>query len=63
MAECEVDCMNEAVVEESLILRHTEMEEGPIGPDLLWCKDLFVISFGIVVASHELIGLHLLELL
>jgi hypothetical protein len=54
--------MDEAVIEESLIMGHTEVKKGTIGPDLLWSEDLVVVPFGIVVACHELVGLLMLQL-
>jgi hypothetical protein len=63
MAEGKVNCVDEAVIEKSLTVRHTEVKEGTIARDFLWFEDLIVVALGIVVTSHELVGLLLLELL
>jgi hypothetical protein len=62
MPEGEVDCVDQAVVEEALLVRHCEVEEGPVGADQLRGVDLTVEPLGVVVAGDELVGLLLLEL-
>jgi hypothetical protein len=63
MAEGKVDGVYQAVVEESLLVRHAEVEEGPVGPDLLRGELLVVVALGVVEAGHEPVGLLLLKLL
>jgi hypothetical protein len=61
--ESKVDRMHQAVVEEALLERHLEVEEGPVGSDLLGLEDLVLVPLRVVIASDELVGLLLLEFL
>jgi hypothetical protein len=55
--------MHQAVVEEALLERHLEVEEGLVSSDLLWLEDLVLVPLRVVIASDELVGLLLLEFL
>lgn len=63
MAEGKIDCMDETVIEESLVVWDTVVEEGLVNLHLLRLKCLIVIAFSVIVSRDELNGLLLLELL